>query len=368
VATDEAILGEPGVRKLGNLKVAFRDTVLSNLVSFTYKTMDPEAAAADFVRRLEEREGPVPVCLDGENPWEHYPGGGVPFLRALFRALSDHPKIRTVTMNELEATGSIERIFAGSWINRSFAVWIGHEEDRRAWELLGRVQRELGGHPEGTVRECLRAAQGSDWFWWFGEDFSSAQDMEFDALFRRHLMNAYRAAGRAWPEALQQPVKQPRREALFKAPWALLSVRVDGRRNDYFEWIAAGHYDMSREYSAISGEAAFIRDVYYGFDAKNFYLRLDFRPGIDPAAVVSGSDLRLVVTRPRHVVATLAGAVDEIFEAAVPFATLALVPGDEVEFFVEFERSGGVPVRIPTVAPLWFRVPSPDFDRVNWHV
>ncbi len=368
IATDEALGGGPGVRMRGGLKVAFRDAALSNLLSFTYKSMAPEQAARDFVSRLEGRRGPVPVCLDGENPWEHYAGGGVPFLRALFRALSDHPTIRTVTMSEIGASGAIDRVPAGSWINANFGVWIGHPEDRKAWEHLGRAYEDLKGTGSDLARECLLAAEGSDWFWWFGEDYASAQDAEFDALFRRHLMNAYRAAGRPWPEDLQRPIKQLRREPAFKRPWAMLSVRLDGRRSDYFEWIAAGHYDMSREYGAVSGEAAFIRDIYFGFDEERLLLRLDFKPGVDRQAALAEGGLRVVVTRPRHASAAVRGTADEILEAAVPFALLDLQPGDEVEFFLEFERPGGVPVRLPTLSPLAFQVPTRDFEKINWQV
>jgi alpha-amylase/alpha-mannosidase (GH57 family) len=368
VATDQGLLGEPGVRMRGNLKVAFRDTELSNLLSFTYPSMDPRAAARDFVSRLESREGPVPVCLDGENPWEHYPGGGVPFLRALFRELSDHARIRTVTMSELESTGWISRISAGSWINRNFAVWIGHEEDRRGWELLGRAVEDLKDSAAGPVRECLLAAEGSDWFWWFGEDYTSAQDMEFDALFRRHLQNAYRAAGRTAPEILEHPIKRPRREVLFEAPGGLLAVRVDGRLNGYFEWNAAGRYDLSREYSVTSGDAAFIRDIYFGFDLTRLFLRIDFRPGVDPKGALAGASLRLVTTRPRHKVVPLEGLVEEIYEAGVLFETLEISAGDEVEFFLEIDRKGSAPLRLPTLAPLGFRAPTADYKWMNWQV
>ncbi len=53
-------------------------------------------------RRYRERTGGgealIPIILDGENAWEHFEGGGRPFLRALYRRLSDHPELRTVTM------------------------------------------------------------------------------------------------------------------------------------------------------------------------------------------------------------------------------------------------------------------------------
>jgi alpha-amylase/alpha-mannosidase (GH57 family) len=368
VATDQAIVGEPGVRTLGNLKMAFRDTTLSNLVSFTYKMMDPSEAARDFVRRLEACEGPVPVILDGENPWEHYPGGGIPFLRALFGALTAHPTIRTVTMSEVASEGSLDTLVAGSWINRNFSVWIGHPEDRRGWELLGRTYRDLQGSTNPLAWECLRAAEGSDWYWWFGEDFSSAQDTEFDALFRRHLMNVYRALGRPWPEDLHRPVKQARREAVLKTPWALLTVKLDGRRTDYFEWIAAGHYDMAREHGALAGESAFMSDLYYGFDAERLLVRLDFRKGIDPKAAMAEGKLRLVVTRPRPVQVPLEGVAGEIFEAGVPFRVLGLSPGEDVEFVLEFDRGSGLPLRVPTVVPLTFTVPAADFDTIQWQV
>jgi alpha-amylase/alpha-mannosidase (GH57 family) len=368
VATDQAIVGEPGVKRLNGLSIAFRDTELSNLLSFTYKTMDPEEAARDFVRRLEEREGDVPVILDGENPWEHYPDGAAPFLRALFRALSEHPTIRTATIGELEAGGTIDRLTAGSWINRNFGIWIGHPEDRRGWEILGRARLALEGRSDPLAWDCLRAAEGSDWYWWFGEDFTSAQDMEFDALFRRHVANVYRVLGRPIPDEVQRPVKQARGGAVFRPPSGLLSVRLDGRATHYFEWAAAGHYDMGREYGAIAGESAFISDVRYGFDLERFYLRLDFRRGVEPREALAQGQLRLSVTRPRPAVVPLEGVADAVFEAAVPFASLGVRPDEDVEFFLEFERPGGVPVRIPTLVPLAFRVPSSDYETIHWQV
>jgi len=367
-ATDEAICGEVGAKMVRGLKVAFRDTAISNLLGFTYRQMDPPDAARDFIRRLEGRDGPVPVILDGENPWEHYSDGGVAFLRELFKALSNHPTIRTVTMSELEPKGSIDRIFAGSWINRNFGIWIGHPEDRKGWELLGRAYRDLQGSTNELAWECLRAAEGSDWYWWFGDDFTSAQDAEFDGLFRRHLMNMYKAIGRPTPDDLLRPIKQVRREVVLREPSALLDVKLDGRITDYFEWIAGGHYDMSREYSALAGESSFLSDVYYGFDAERLLIRLDFRKGIDGARLLAGGELSVVLTRPRQLTVELTGVTEVIFEGAIAFKDLGLKPGEKVEFFLEFERTAGAPVRLPTLTPLTFKVPSSDFDGINWQV
>jgi alpha-amylase/alpha-mannosidase (GH57 family) len=368
VATDEALLGRPGVRTLDGLKIAFRDTDLSNRIGFTYKTMPAEEAAEDFVRRAAEHEGPLPVILDGENPWEHYPDGGVAFLRALFRRLSDHPRIRTVTMSELSSQGEIRSLRAGSWINANFGIWIGHPEDRRGWELLGRAVRDLQGTESPLARECLWAAQGSDWFWWFGEDFSSDQDAEFDALFRRHLGNAYQAAGKVRPEDLMRPVKRSRKVAEAKRPWGPLKVRLDGRCSDFFEWVSAGRYDMALEFSALAGQAVFLSEIHFGFDLERLLIRLDFRKGLDPQAALAGGRIRVVVTAPREVSAPLDGVIDRIFEAAVPFESLGLQPGEEVEFHLRYEGPEGTAFRVPMLASLSLQVPGSDYETVHWRV
>jgi len=43
------------------------------------------------------------------------------------------------------------------------------------------------------------AAEGSDWFWWFGEGHSSNQDAIFDRLFREHLCGIYKALNEPVP-------------------------------------------------------------------------------------------------------------------------------------------------------------------------
>ena len=56
--------------------------------------------------------------------------------------------------------------------------------------------------------EELLITEGSDWMWWFGNDFSSDQDAIFDSLFRQHVGNVYRFLGLPLPEGLDQPIKK----------------------------------------------------------------------------------------------------------------------------------------------------------------
>ena len=84
----------------------------------------------------------IPVILDGENAWEHFEGGGRPFLRALYRRLASHAELRTVTMTEACAVSTRElmTIFPGSWIDANFYIWIGHADDQRAWSQLAEAR------------------------------------------------------------------------------------------------------------------------------------------------------------------------------------------------------------------------------------
>ena len=78
----------------------FRDHVLSDLIGFTYagwparrgrrRLRRPPGGGRAPLRRTDRRGRGArsPIILDGENAWEHFEGGGRPFLRALYRRLS----------------------------------------------------------------------------------------------------------------------------------------------------------------------------------------------------------------------------------------------------------------------------------------
>src|SRR6185436_6654664 len=179
------------------------------------------------------------------------------FLRTLYRQASRHGTIRSTRIGEhvreFPATDRIGRLFAGSWISHNFAIWIGHQEDNTAWDLLHQtrqflLQSQNHGSPEALVRawEELYIAEGSDWFWWFGDDHSSAQDDLFDQLFRKHLQNVYVCLGTHPPSLLNRPITRMQRRSIYSEPKGFLKIKVDGRRT-YFEWINAGHYVAGSE-------------------------------------------------------------------------------------------------------------------------
>jgi alpha-amylase/alpha-mannosidase (GH57 family) len=293
---------------LGGREIAgfFRDHYISDLVGFVYSRMPPAAAAEDFHRRLRaigERVRPgrthtISVILDGENAWEYFPGNGREFLREFYRRIQSDPEIVALTGSEaLDRAGrlpTISHVVPGSWIQANFDIWAGHAEDVRAWDLLrdareafARVQRAAAENPASApapekfaaARESLLAAEGSDWCWWYGPENSSANDAEFDALYRVHLTEVYVALGLQAPEALAQPIKRAPEAAFTEPASSYLRVVVDGRETSYFEWLGAGLYSADRRGGAMHGRAHYLHELRFGFDDDRLFLRVDCLPG-----------------------------------------------------------------------------------------
>ena len=391
--------------------MVFRDHVLSDQIGFHYQDRPAEQAVDDLVGRLEriaDRSGAmrplVSIILDGENAWEFYKNQGVDFLRGLYRRLERHPRLRTARMEEATKPANtldrIARLFPGSWINHNFAIWIGHSEDVAAWELVYQTRKWLvektAGRPAGDPAvarawEGIYAAEGSDWYWWYGDDHVTAQIEEFDTLFRTHLKSVYEALGETPPLILDSPVTRAVTRRPYTQPRAFLRVVVDGRSTSYFEWVDAGRCDLQVGGAMDRGGDRLLTRLHFGFDANLFYLRLDGKKSLH-AELPAGCDLRVTFAGPTtqcvvvtNVSATLpkveverAGvltpctgadaAVDQIFELSAPFHTLALSPGMAVEVFAELCVEGRVLERAPAAGGVRFEVPSPDFERILWQV
>jgi alpha-amylase/alpha-mannosidase (GH57 family) len=175
------------------LTLIFRDRELSDLIGFEYQRWRAEEAAAHFLQRLRDKrreagdDGLCAIVLDGENPWGGYPENGVPFLRELFRRLKSEPGLRLTFLEDALADRPAAReldLVPGTWLG-SFAQWVGHAAKNEAWDRLTLAREKCG------FSEEIAVAEGSDWFWWYGE--SGRED--FDAIFRAYLRRACRRAG-----------------------------------------------------------------------------------------------------------------------------------------------------------------------------
>jgi alpha-amylase/alpha-mannosidase (GH57 family) len=285
----------------------FRDHQLSDLIGFVYSRMDPKSAAEDLhgkLRLLGERvqsADPLTICLflDGENAWEYYPANGREFLRTFYRRIAADQDFRALTASEAIAAAknipANNGIFPASWINANFDVWIGSGEDVAAWELLWDARqayaRAAEAHKQGrpdaptetallTAFESLLVAEGSDWCWWYGPEHSTANDAEFDALYRKHLTGMYLALGLVAPSDLAKPIKRQPEHALQMPPTGFIKTKVDGRDTSYFEWLGAGLYSPERRGGAMHGRVFYLRELRYGFEEDRFSVRVDPFPEV----------------------------------------------------------------------------------------
>ena len=284
----------------GDLAVVFRDHRLSDLIGFTYSKLSPKAAANDFIQHLDaigaslgepiEHPWLVTIALDGENCWEQYQQDGKPFLEALYQRLSDHPGLELVTVSEFieqyppTATLPSEQLHSGSWVDGNLNTWLGDPIKNRAWDLLTAARETLAQHPEATPEnnpdayEALYAAEGSDWFWWFGEGHSSNQDAIFDQLFRDHLAKIYQSLSLPIPHELKQPLESHQRKKSHP-PLSFIHPFIDGIADEQ-DWDKAGRIDIAT--SGAMHQNSDITRLWYGLDHLNFYFRFDFKKGGQP--------------------------------------------------------------------------------------
>ncbi len=214
---DTKLLYQPALlkRKGGTLNIVFRDRNLSDLIGFAYHKMKEEDAVNDFMVHLENinkafkgKDTLVTIAIDGENAWEFFRNDGHDFLELFYKRISEADFVRTTTVSEYlqinPAKFEIKRLSAGSWIYGEFGKWIGNPYKVRAWELLTQARKALAKtkEPSALAWKQMYILEGSDWFWWYGED----PDGSFDRLFRLHLSNFYHLIGQKPPEYLKNPL------------------------------------------------------------------------------------------------------------------------------------------------------------------
>ena len=353
----------------------FRDHHLSDLIGFVYSRMDAKSAAADLHNRLRhlgetvQSNLPLTICLflDGENAWEYYPGNGRAFLREFYGRIQSDQDFRALTATEaIAAAGEIPvttGIFPASWINANFDVWIGHPEDIAAWELLWDAREAYGRAasaaqkalpdapaPEALAQafESLLAAEGSDWCWWFGPEHSTANDAEFDELFRKHLTGVYLAIGQSAPEELAKPIKRQPEHALQLAPTSTLKVQIDGRDTSYFEWLGAGLYSPERRGGSMHGRVFYLHELRYGFDAERFCIRVD--PFAEALAEIDDPEFRITIGGAHEVVVLVKLLRGHVQEFSVEQDKICLLHPKEIAE-VGFDRILEVSVRKEAICP-----------------
>jgi alpha-amylase/alpha-mannosidase (GH57 family) len=332
----------------------------------------------------------VTIALDGENAWEYYPRDGRDFLHYLYEGLAADPDIRCVSVSEHlrehPATVPLDWLHTGSWIGGDLRTWCGDPGHNTAWDLLhdardlaaSRGRRQPSPARDDPVVESpttpapedgfvawrhILVAEGSDWFWWFGEHHHTELDYVWDSEFRQHLQEVYRSLGEPVPIRLHMPVLMAAGETVSAPPATTIQPVVDGRLTDDDGWSGARPLVPDHPSTMQRADGMRIAEARFWWDSERLYLLLIPRDKADlqgleielqvtPADATGESEVSLALTEDGQVVAAdsgpgpllgaVTGAWEDVVEVAIPWARPFSGGRDEPALTVRVGREGMV--------------------------
>lgn len=396
----DTVVGDGGDSS-DELAIIFRDTSISDKLGFQYQGSTAEDNVVDFLDSLRKHspdygdERLLSIILDGENAWEWYrlDNDAIGFLDGMYTALTQAQAVdefRTVTVSEYLSGNDarkvkahpthelpeLEPLWPGSWISGSYSTWIGEDEENLAWDYLWQVRSDLASfEAQGLTRpaldanpapntpawhawkawESMYAAEGSDWFWWYGSDQTAAGgDGPFDRIYLELLKSVYRHAQAAGIPNVTVPdlvpilrYCEPSKQAM-SAPPTIDGVFNPDDGHDASkpnEWTMLGSGACMDVDSGVGGNPDDVIKTYYaGQDATNVYLALRMSANA-PTRLGSSWALRLYFSH-RHLV-SLGPPVDAVEDPKLATTRLGdpitmQVGGAAREVEVTFDMAGAL--------------------------
>lgn len=266
------------------INIVFRDIYLSDAIGFMYSKMNPFDAAKDFYSTLKEIQDRLPddkpylvtIALDGENCWEHYDNDGYDFLNSLYSLISKDMSLNMTTVsNYLEnypVSNNLDKLFSGSWIRSDFTTWIGDPVKNDAWDCLYEARKKLIEYQQNNPQDVqlvsqaweeIYIAEGSDWFWWYGDGNSSSHDDLFDMKFRTHIKNVYKLIGQKAPEYIN--------ESLYNDVPSTQKIPNDVIKEG---WLNCVIYYFGNNTGTMHQSGTVFDKIYYGHDKDNLRLKI----------------------------------------------------------------------------------------------
>jgi hypothetical protein len=252
---------------------------------------------------------------------------------------------------------------------------------------------EITSEQHQKAMQEIYAAEGSDWFWWYGSDFVTDNDLIFDELFRTHLQNVYRICGVSVPDVLKTNICRSEVAREIRKPTDLITPTIDGLITSYYEWAGAGVYEAGRNMGAMYRSERCIEAVHFGANLTTFYLRVDFRKDIqlppkvglrvnfiDPthralliielAPGLNQADLWVTdpESAPRKLTEVNLVKFDKILELGISLNDLAWKQREQAAFFIQLLDQDVELERHPDIGTLSLAVPDELFATENWWV
>lgn len=393
IATDEAILFKSlGTEErsrlyhpynIKGLNIYFRDHALSDLFGFNYRFKPSEEAVGHFMSEISalvsKEKKTVFIIVDGENAWEYYQDNAYPFFMKLYEELSQNTWCQTTTMDKVTKTEStaLDRLEPGSWIRGDFSTWAGHTEKNKAWEMIFQTKRDVLNFDRTIPSEITEkikfhflAAECSDWFWWYGDDHATDFSLEFDTLFRHHLISIYELLEIQAPANLFISLIENKSIAssLLK-PQSPIHPQIDGRTSSFFEWVGCGVVYESRIFSTMDKVRGPVEKIRFGHNEMMVYVA--FEGAIESlkkaSLVLIIEELSKTIRLPLAQIAQVEGiriGIGTMIEMAVPRKLFGDLQHVHLRF--EIEAHGKMIQTLPGFGAL-----EMDFDEdysKNWYI
>jgi alpha-amylase/alpha-mannosidase (GH57 family) len=360
-----------------SIQALFRERPLSDFIGFDAARNETSRAVEHLIEHLRNIAGVAPagrgvtaLILDGENAWEAFPDGGESFLTSFYRALQTTPELQTRRIGDYfdayPAQAETSHLHSGSWIRSDFDIWIGDPEENKAWEWLKEtrhflVERLAQGNVSPETAQAawweIYAAEGSDWFWWYGPDFTIDTDFLFDELFRLHLQNVYRILGVEPPAHLEVAICLATSDLGYSHPLRLLAPDFSGVSERYFDWTGAGQLDLTREPEAVSIRFLLPHSARVTLQ----------RPQNGRIETLFESSSDGVAFSPVQVAGLVAQWKNALI-LSIPQSALGIEPGHEFAFFVQVLEGGLQRERYPERGAIEINAPGRDFESEQWFV
>ncbi len=400
----------------GKISIFFRDKGLSDAIGFRYSKMHTNEALQEFFSNLRSIQShaenhQVAIILDGENPWEYYFDGGQSFLKGIYEGLRQSDQLRAVSMsNSLKSntrTKDIKDLYSASWIYGNFQIWIGSAEDNKAWNYLLSVRNKieekknngLSGQALAKALEYIYVSEGSDWFWWYGDDFQSLTKKDFDAIFRSYLIAAWESLGEQVPLWLLDPIMIFPQKSL-ESPKEFLFPKIDGLQSDYFEWLGSIPYQTKKSGSAMFHADHIVQEIAYGFNQEELFIKISFffhllapnsqikiklfkHSGAQVGNDLNGTHFEMQFSLESHVLQKVPvichtperkelgqarAAMKEFLECAIPFKAVSANTDETIEFGIELIQGNETREFHPVSGLFKILVPDESFLTANWFI
>ena len=286
----------------GDVTLFFRDHNLSDKIGFIYSTWNGYDAACNFreelfairnniIHNLGEDaldSAVVPIILDGENCWEFYHENGIHFLRELFSMFEITQELETVLFSEClnlpipNFLPVVKNIRAGSWINANFSIWVGHQDDVKAWNMLSKVRKlveenksKLPAEQLEKIMDEIYIAEGSDWFWWYGPEHDAPNKPDFDVIYRWRIIEIYKMLGLEPPTDLFVPVADEDNKQQITNPTNEIFPTINGTFATFDEWKGAGKVQLNQGNSTMHQIGEVLSNVFVGYNNEYVCFRIE---------------------------------------------------------------------------------------------